>query len=211
MGSQVNFYLHPSDELTFYDFITSDASAVVLFRTRLDKPLVSVAVPLPEAGERWCGFFSLWHTSVAAIGQITPPNRLSQGEYDINAYVYPVIQFWRSSLTSEGLSPGRIWATFDHECLTAEQQKAFRAWFRRLANWLNKLPYRWDMYRIGPHAKAYFDAGGKAIGYGLGEVKSVEAIGSAERLVRRGVKKHVSQPEVERDDGENDLTINLED
>jgi hypothetical protein len=210
MGSQVNFYLMREDEEAFCRFIASDPAVVILYETRLDKPLVPVEPPVPDAETQWCGFFSLWNASIVSRDLITPPNRLVGGQYDINAFVYPVIEFWRSSLTPEGASPGRIWATFEHECPNNEQQKAFRAWFRHLANWLNKLPYRWDMYRIGPHAKAYFDAGGKAVGYGLGEVKAVEAIGQDERLVRRGVKRYIAQPEIERDEGATDLTIDLD-
>ncbi len=210
MGSQVNFYLHPKDEEDFYAFILSQPSAVILYRSRSDRPMVPVELPLPDAEAQWCGFFSLWNSAIVPRDRITSPGRLARGEYDINAYVYPVVQWWRSSLTSEGLTPGRIWATFDHRCLNSEQQRAFRAWFRRLANWLNKLPFRWDMYRIGPHAKACFDAGGKAVGYGLGEIKAVEAIGPGERLVRRGVKQSIMEPEIERDEGVADLTIELD-
>jgi len=209
MGSQVNFYLHPDDEQDFFTCIAGNPAVLILYETRLDKPLVPVEQPLPDAARKWCGFFSIWNSSIASRDLVTPPNRLIGGQYDINAFIYPVIEWWRSSLTSEGLTPGRIWATFDHDCLSAEQQKAFRAWFRRLASWLNKLPYRWDMYRIGPHAKAYFDTGGKAVGYGLGEVKVVDAIGPGERLVRRGVKRNIMEPEIVRDEGETDLTIEL--
>jgi len=210
MGSQVNFYLHPRDEEQFYTFIMSEPAVVILYRSRSDRPMVPVELPLPDAETQWCGFFSLWNSAIVAREWITPPGRLPGGHYQIHAYVYPVVEWWRSSLAKEGLVPGRLWATFEHECLSSEQQREFRAWFRRLASWLNKLPYRWDMYRIGPHAKAYFDAGGKAVGYGLGEVKAVEAIGPGERLVRRGVKRSIMEPEIERDEGEADLTIELD-
>jgi len=208
MGSQVNFYLHPEDEEQFCAFIVSDSSAVILYRTRVDRPVVPVELPLPDAESRWCGFFSLWNSSIASRDLITPPNRLVGGEYDINAYVYPVVQLWRSSLTSEGLTPGRIWATFDHSCLSAEQQQAFRAWFRRLANWLNKLPYRWDMYRIGPKAKEYFDQGGKAVGYAMGDPKEIVEHPGV-KIIRRNVRTLIQQPEIEDDGGKSDLTIEL--
>jgi len=214
MGSQVNFYMVPEDEEDFLRFVMSDSSVEVFWSLSLLSPHELVSFPLSDASQPYRRWLACWNRNVAMREEVTPPNKLPddeypEGRYHINAIVYPVIEILRSAITDEGLVPGRIWVDFEHLCCSPERQKRFRAWFRRLARWLNKWPYRWDPYRIGPKTKVYFDNGGKAVTYGLGEVKVVEAVGDT-RIVRRGVQSFSEQPSIEDDQGDSDLTIELE-
>lgn len=196
MGAQVNFYMMPEDEAEFCEFVLSDPDVQIVTGMYSGSRFAPLRVPLPPTDEpnAWC--LALW-------------NRRVLSRADINNYQYEFIQFSRSVLQEHGLAPGRIWAELEASMLDSNRKAMFRKWFRAVAAFLNRWPYRWDMYRIGPHAKAYFDAGGKAVGYGLGEIKAVEAVGPGERLVRRGVKRNTMHPEIEQDDGETDLTIEL--
>ena len=197
MGSQVNFYMVPEDEADFCAFVLSDPDVQIVTGMYSGSRFDPVAIPLLPADGPYAWCLAFW-------------NRTIMSREDIANYQYNFIEFSRSVRQPDGLTPGRIWAEIESSVLDATRKAAFRRWFRRVAGFLNAWPYRWDMYRIGPHTKAYFDAGGKAIGYGLGEVKAVEAIGPGERLVRRGAKRSVIEPEIERDEGKTDLTIELD-
>lgn len=213
MGSQVNFYMVPKDEEDFLRFVISDPEVEVFWSLSLDSPHELVNFPLPHARVPYRGWLACWNRNVATTEEVTPPNRLpddnhQEGIYHINGMVYPVIEILRSALTDDGLTPGRIWVDFEHLRRDPDREKRFRSWFRRLARWLNKWPYRWDPYRIGPKTKEYFDNGGKAVVYGLGEVKVVEARGDT-KIIRRGVKTSTEQPDIEEDSGGSDLTIEM--
>lgn len=214
MGSQVNFYLTPEDEEAFCRFVLSDVDAVILYRMRLDRPVERVAFPLPDVKGPYCHWFSLWNSRIVPESAITPPGKVPdadnpRGCYDINPHTYPVIDFRRCFTNAAGLHPGRIWAHFEHSRISPEQLKAFRSWFRKLAGWLNKLPYRWRMYRVGPKAKEFFDRGGKAVGYAHGDIKEIRSVGDVS-VIRRGVVVNSISPNIERDDGKADLTIEVE-
>lgn len=210
MGSQVNFYMVREDEEDFLRFVMSDPAVEVLWRLSPDRPHELVTFPLPSGYQLYRGWLACWNRNVATREEVTPPNKVpdEEGAYDINAMVYPVIEVLRSAISNEGLAPGRIWVDSEHLRREPEREKRFRAWFRRLARWLNKWPYRWDPYRIGPKTKEYFDNGGKAVTYGLGKVKVVEAYGDI-KVIRRGVKTSIEQPDIEEDRSGSDLTIDM--
>jgi hypothetical protein len=187
----------PEDEAEFCRFVSSDPDVQIVTGMYSGSRFDPVSVPLPPVGgpNAWC--LALWNRKVIS-------------REDISNYQYDFIEFSRSVKHEDGLTPGRIWAEIESAQLDVERKDIFRKWFRRIAGYLNSWPYRFGMYRIGPATKAYFDAGGKAVEYGLGEIKAVEAIGPNERLIRRGVKRTTVQPEIERDDGSEGLTIDME-
>lgn len=215
MGSQVNFYMVSAEEESFCRFVISDPAVTILRASHLHEPHVPVSLPLPSSAEADCGGLVFWNANVASRDETIPRGRIRDarsvsGRYVINAILNPVIDFDRSVQHADGLAPGRIWAGFEEwHALPGERLRLYRSWFQRLSRWLNKWPYRWDTFRIGPHTKAYFDAGGKAVGYGVGEIRTVEATGAGGRIIRRGVKRSVNRPEIERDEGATALTIDL--
>ena len=216
MGSQVNFYMVPEDEEEFCRFVVSDPTVTILRASHLHEPHVPVLLPLPPSNEPDCGGLVFWNRKVASREEVMPRGRVRDtrspaGRYVIDATLNPVVDFDRSVRQPDGLAPGRIWAGFDEwHHLPEERLRLYRSWFQRLARWLNKWPYRWDVYRIGPRTKAFFDGGGKAIGYGLGEIKSVTQTGECERVIRRDSKVHTIHPEIEQDNGATDVTIHLD-
>lgn len=214
MGSQVNFYMTSEDEEAFCRFVISDDDAAILYTMRLDRPVERVAFPLPDVKDPYCRWFTLWNSRFVPESEITPPGKVPdadepRGRFDINPHTYPVIEFMRCFTNADVLHPGRIWAHFEHNRIGPEQLKAFRSWFRKLAGWLNKLPYRWDSYRVGQKAKEFFDNGGKTVGCANEQFKEIKSVGEIS-AVRRGVVVNSFSPDIERDDGKADLTIDLE-
>jgi len=214
MGSQVNFYMVPEDEECFVHRVSSDPNISVLWRLTPDSPIVPAELPLPHAREPYRAWLVFWNHRLIAREEIIPrgkvPDRVSpQGRYDINPIIYPVVEFMRSAMTDEGVTPGRIWSGFEewHD-LPNDRMKLYRAWFRRLARWLNNWPYRSGMYRIGPKTKEYFDAGGKAVGYAVGKPISVTEVGQT-KVVRSQPEIRSEHPEIEDDGGESDLTMEI--
>jgi hypothetical protein len=118
------------------------------------------------------------------------------------------MDFNRSIPGPNGLAPGRIWAEFNRYDVPEDRLKLARSWFRRLARWLNNWPYRWGFYRIGPKTKEYLDNGGMFINFVPGEVISIKEVGT-DKVIERGVRQEVFRPEIERDDGETDLTFEM--
>ena len=213
MGSQVNFYMVQADEVSFCQYVTADSSTVILKATDPECSHVPLFLPLPSAAEAYYGNLVLWNSDIVDREDITPPNKIldsrnSSGCYNVHAYVYPVIQLLRSKVTNGGLTPGRIWAETDRPKMELGRQKAFKAWFRRLARWLNNWPYRSGMYRIGPKTKEYFDAGGKAVGYAVGKPISVTEVGQT-KVVRSQPEIRSEHPAIEDDGGESDLTMEI--
>jgi hypothetical protein len=178
VGSQVNFFMSPEDEETFCRFVVADPDVTILYAMQVDRPIVPAEFPYPPTLDEFYGGFALWNRSVASEELITPKRKVKNvdapdGVYLIHAFVYPVIEMIRSGSTADLISPGRIWARFDHKGLNDDQQRRMKNWFRRLANWLNKLPYRCFEYRVGSGAKEFFDRGGKAIGFGMEPIASL--------------------------------------
>ncbi|GMU24268.1 MAG: hypothetical protein AMXMBFR13_43430 [Phycisphaerae bacterium] len=208
MGNQVNFFMVPEDEEEFCKFVLRDPAVKILRAFHLDDPHVPVSPPLAPSDQPYCAGLVLWNADVASRELVTPRAKVpdaacGKGRYDVNAIVHPVIEFDRSVARANGLSPGRIWAGFDfHEDrLTKEQMKLFRSWFRRLARWLNKWPYRWEFYRMGPKTKEYLDKGGTFVSFVPGDVVSIKETGT-NRVIQRSVDELSFRPEVERKEGE---------
>lgn len=190
MGSQVNFYMVPEDEDLFCAYVLKDPDVQVVTGMFPGSRFETLSVPLPPSGEPYAWCAALW-------------NRRIISRNDIDNYHYCFIEFSRSVLQPDGLAPGRIWAEIEASILNEARKAEFRGWFRRVAGYLNSWPYRWDMYRIGPKTKEYFDKGGKALGYGLGEVKDIKTVGDVS-VIHRGVLVNSFSPEIERDDGKVD-------
>jgi hypothetical protein len=213
MGSQVNFFMVPEDEEAFCRFVLGDPAVTILRAHHLEQPHVPVSLPLPPANEPDCWALVLWNRNVATRDQVMPRGRHRDprnpaGRYVVSAIANPVIDFDRSVPRLNGLAPGRIWAEFNRYDVPEDRLKIARAWFQRLARWLNKWPYRWDIYRIGPKTKEYLDKGGTFINFVAGETISITEVGT-NRVIERGVRQEVFRPKVVRDDGEADLTVEI--
>lgn len=212
MGSQVNFYMVPEDEEDFLLQVVADPETSVLWAMNYDRPIVTAEFPLPSAYENHRGWLVLWNHCLVSREQITPPNKVpdracTSGRYDINPIVYPVVEFMRSAVDDKGLAPGRIWTGFeDWHDMPEDRMKLYRSWFRRLARRLNKWPYRWGMYRIGPKTKEYFDAGGRAVGYAIGKPICIKKVGET-KVIHSRPEIRSEHPQIENDAGEDDLTI----
>lgn len=214
MGSQVNFFMVAEDEEEFCNFVLSDPRVTILRAWHLYEPHVPVSLPLPAADEVDCGALVFWNSSIANREDVMPRGRIRDsrnpaGRYVISAITNPVVDFLRSIPRPNGLAPGRIWAGFDewHD-LAGDGLRLYRAWFQRLARWLNKWPYRWEIYRIGPKTKEYLDKGGMFTNFVPGETISITDVGS-NRVIERNVRQEVFRPEIEQDDGRSDLTIEV--
>jgi hypothetical protein len=213
MGSQVNFFMVREDEEDFCRFVLSDPAVTILRACHLEQPHAPVSPPLPPAEQAYCAGLVLWNSEVASREEITPRHKVRAvdcpaGVYAVTAMVYPVIDVNRSIPGPNGLTPGRIWAEFNRYDVPEDRLKIARAWFQRLARWLNKWPYRWDIYRIGPKTKEYLDKGGTFINFVAGETISITEVGT-NRVIERGVRQEVFRPKVVRDDGEADLTVEI--
>jgi hypothetical protein len=213
MGSQVNFFMVREDEEEFCRFVLTDPAVKILRAFHLEDPHVLVSLPLPPADEPDCGALVFWNVKVASREDVMPRGRIrdprsSAGRYVISAIANPVIDFDRSIPRPGGLTPGRIWAEFSRYDVPEDRLKVARLWFRRLARWLNNWPYRWSFYRIGPKTKEYLDKGGMFVNFVPGQIISVTDSGS-NKVIERGVEPQVFRPEVERDDGESDLTLEI--
>ena len=195
MGSQVNFYMVCEDEDHFCRFILSDPDVEIITGMHHGSRFIPVSLPLPSTDVPYAWSLALW-------------NRCVLSREDIQNCNNHFIEFSRSVNNREGLAPGRIWGETDSSGLDAARKKLFREWFRRVAGYRNSLPYRWDMYRICPHTKAYFDAGEKGIGCAMGDVKSIARTGDV-TVVRRKPKVIIQRPEIEEDGGTSDLTIEM--
>lgn len=213
MGKQVNFFMVQSDEEEFLRFATATQDVKLLWRLDLASPHHEAAFPLERSDLPYRSWLVLWNASIVPRDAITPPNRVpdalhSAGRFDVNPYVHPVVEVSRSIERADGLYPGRIWANVGTRRLNPEQRRLFRSWFDHLARWLNHWPYRWNMYRIGPTTKAYFDAGGRAAIVRLGEITSIDDTSGA-AVVRRAPRIDSFNPDVECDGGAEDLSIDL--
>ena len=176
MGSQVNFFMGSKDEQAFCQFATLNIGLTLLRRRHRTAPHVRASIPLSDASEPLNAWYVLWDEASADKRQITPQHKVpgSSGVYDVNPQIFPVIEFRRCVLTEGGLQPGRIWVTFDHESLDADQRRRLKATFRKLKSWIDKWPHRLNAYRVGPHAAEFFDRGGKSLVSGLGEISRIE-------------------------------------
>ncbi len=214
MGSQVNFFMVPEDEEAFCEFVLSDPAVAILRACHAERPHVRVAPPLPRADLPWCAGLVLWNSGIAGREQITPSSKVRaqgslEGVYAIDAILYPVIDFNRSIPLANGLAPGRIWAGFEEwHHLPKERMELYHSWFRRLARWLNKWPYRWDIFRIGPRTKEYLDNGGRFVTFVPGRTTSIREVGT-DRVIEYAVQEEIVQPEIVQDDGESDLTFEM--
>jgi hypothetical protein len=194
--------------------VLSDPAVTILRADHLEEPHVPVLLPLPPANEADCGGLVFWHTGVASREEVMPRGRIRDprnpaGRYVISAITNPVIDFDRSIPRPNGLAPGRIWAGFEewHD-LPDERTRLYRSWFERLARWLNRWPYRWEFYRVGPKTKEYLDNGGMFINFVPGETIRITETGS-HKVIESAAQENVFRPEVERDDGRTDLTFEI--
>jgi len=140
MGSQVKFYMTPSDEYEFVDFVRSDRDVAIFpyFSPRREPSLLD---NLAEAKEGTGFTLWLWDRTNSPAPVLDYVHQ--QGYYTVDRFASEVIEFSRSYMYEGRLVRGRIWAEMtgwrmDDPSATFSKSESFQKWFKRLANWIRR-------------------------------------------------------------------------
>lgn len=172
MGRQVNFYMHPKDEVEFVRRRCNDCKFLL---TRHPSPVPQWLDELPVFGPEGCQFS--WQFSWSVLlgkPEMGGPMRAqlikSQGYFDVDAFEYELVEFSRCGLAGGELSRGRLWFSpafwlppkYEVQPKSAE----FVRWANSLLVWIQRHYSRNEIgVYFGPHAKEWAAQGGQLVGW----------------------------------------------
>ena len=155
MGRQVNFYMHPEDEI---EFVNRRCKECRFLLTRQVTSQLDWLKEIPRFGK------DSYEVFIGRPGQLSigSARRVEGQPYClVDASRYELVEFCRSRLDSDGLTRGRLWfdpgPTFEG---TAKSEEFVR-WAGSLLNWIRRHYSRNDSgFYVGQHAGHWLDKGG---------------------------------------------------
>lgn len=160
---QLLFYMSRSDEDDFTTFLRFDGQAVIL-ATASSTPTFVPLDSLPDASQdESTRKFWLRNTTVD-LPLVTEFDE-ARGQYFINGFQSPVIQFLRSYTISQIMLPGRLEADMayfndDRGDLVSKPQ-GFKSWFDSIELWIRtRYKHLTLLTYLGPGAEEFRNDGG---------------------------------------------------
>ena len=150
IGRQLRLYLHPGDHAAVEQFVHDDlASALVAERSHSPEPMEVDSDPDARPGTLIC--------PRRLLASLEPRHIEAQGYYVLHPTRNPVVEWWYSKLTDDGLYPGRFYylpggpsegdVPWDDRFL--QMAERLFQWARKSANLVDT---DWGRERLGPVA-----------------------------------------------------------
>ena len=139
MGKQITFYMDARDEAEFVQYLRTTGDVAIVPQTSREE-LKEEFRDFNEATGRPLGEnCRLWNRSISPRPMVKHVPQ--QGYYWLDSLQSEVVDVWRSKVTAQGLSMGRLW--MENKILGAGGQmqskgSEFVAWFSALTRWIKE-------------------------------------------------------------------------
>lgn len=165
MGRQVNFYMHPKDEIEFIQRRCNDCKFLLTDHPTPEPEWLHKLPDFPDSGIKGCKILIGKPEQTGPLqGQLIK----SQGYYDIDAHDYELVEFSRCGLSGGELSEGRLWFDPLSTFVGTPKSAEFVRWATSLLGWIRRHYSREEIVYgnyVGAHAKEWADQGGRLVGY----------------------------------------------
>jgi hypothetical protein len=180
MSCQVNFYMTPEDEITFFEFLINDLNCTILNQRSQKKIFTPIKTrDLLETPRMYWALVIVnpkiklkAHHITSSRGNIFDEKtlkfrKIKKPIYFIDKLRAPVVELLRCQFNERHiLIRGRIWASYKYfgDRGIVSKGEDFQRFYKKIERWIKKHCNKQTLDYFGPEALRYFKNGGKIQG-----------------------------------------------